>query len=221
MVGLGDFPGGGSTSLARAVSADGTTIVGRGQTSVGSEAFRWTAAGGMVGIGDLPGGPTLSEAFGVSADGTVVVGESSSAAGDQAFRWTMEGGMVGLGDLPGGHFESAAYATSADGSVVVGTSYTDLGFEAFYWNASTGMVNLREMLIAGGVTGLSGWQLSTATSISADGRTIVGWGENPNGQTEGWIATVPEPSTVYLAICGSLLLVGAARRRRKAKSVGC
>ncbi len=38
----------------------------------GSEAFRWTQAGGMVGLGDLPGGTFGSKAFFVSADGSVV-----------------------------------------------------------------------------------------------------------------------------------------------------
>ncbi len=39
---------------------------------------------------------------------------------------------------------------------------------------------------------LTGWQLDTATGISADGMTIVGHGNNPNGFTEAWIATIPE-----------------------------
>lgn len=39
-------------SFAKAISADGTTVVG----TSGVEAFRWTAAEGMVGLSDLPGG---------------------------------------------------------------------------------------------------------------------------------------------------------------------
>jgi hypothetical protein len=35
---------------------------------------------------------------------------------------------------------------------------------------------------------LTGWQLSGARGISADGTVIVGFGTNPGGQTEGWIA---------------------------------
>ena len=50
------------------------------------------------------------------------------------------------------------------------------------------MQNLRELLIAGGATGLTGWTLTQASGISADGRTIVGFGRNPRGQTEAWIA---------------------------------
>jgi uncharacterized membrane protein len=47
MVGLGDLPGGWSSSLARDVSADGSVVVGQGQSYSGQEAFRWTEEGGI------------------------------------------------------------------------------------------------------------------------------------------------------------------------------
>ena len=69
MVGLGDLPGGVFESFGFAVSADGSTIVGRGSSNSGTEAFRWTSAG-MVGLGDLQGGTFHSQAKGVSGDGS-------------------------------------------------------------------------------------------------------------------------------------------------------
>jgi hypothetical protein len=47
---------------------------------------------------------------------------------------------------------------------------------------------------------LTGWSLNRANAISADGLTVVGFGTNPNGLTEAWIASldgepVPEPGT--------------------------
>ena len=57
---------------------------------------------------------------------------------------------------------------------------------------------------------LTGWALKSATGISADGLTIVGTGTNPVGFDEGWIATIPEPSTLLLLGLGGLLL----RRRQ-------
>jgi len=45
---------------------------------------------------------------------------------------------------------------------------------------------------------LSGWTLEPARDVSGDGRTIVGWGRNPSGDLEGWIADIPEPSTAFL-----------------------
>jgi probable HAF family extracellular repeat protein len=150
----------------------------------------------MVGLGDLPGGDFFSAGFGDSADGSVIFGQSISASGTEAFRWTAEGGMFGLGDLPGGTFESDPWDISADGSIIVGLGNTALGKEAFLWTAGGGMQNLRELLIAGGAAGLDGWTLTQASAMSADGRTIVGFGRNPAGNTEAWIATITEPSAL-------------------------
>jgi probable HAF family extracellular repeat protein len=177
----------------------------------------------MVGLGDLAGGVFSSEAYGVSADGSVVVGQSASASGAEAFRWTEGGGMVGLGDLAGGVFSSSALGVSADGSVVVGYGNSASGREAFLWDASDGMQSLRDVLIAGGATGLDDWSLTDATGVSADGRTIVGYGTNPLGEQEAWIATVPEPGTLALALSGLMLLSVFAgqqfRCRRRAAPV--
>ncbi|MGE0536392.1 MAG: PEP-CTERM sorting domain-containing protein [Pirellulales bacterium] len=218
MVGLGDPPGFNS-GFAWGVSADGSVVVGTGTSSLGTEAFRWTSGGGMVGLGDLPGGRFNSYALGVSADGSVVVGRGYSASGYEAFRWTSGGGMVGLGDLPGGDFYSQANGVSADGSVVVGQGVSGTGYEAFRWTSGGGMVNLRDFLVNHGVSNLAGWDLAEARGVSADGRTIVGWGTNPNGFTEAWIATVPEPSTITLAATGlACACLLAARRRRRLRA---
>jgi probable HAF family extracellular repeat protein len=219
MVGLGRFPGGRNGSRAHGVSADGAVIVGGSDSASNSEAIRWTTDGGMIGLGYLPGPGIHSWAFGVSADGSVIVGESFSASGVEAFRWTVDGGMVGLGDLAGGYFDSHANSASGDGSVVVGQGNSGLGPEAFHWSESGGMVSLKGLLTSQGVD-LTGWTLTEATGISDNGQTIVGYGINPNGQYEAWIATtVPEPSSWALAM--SALIGGAvavAGRRRKARA---
>jgi probable HAF family extracellular repeat protein len=261
--GLGDLPGGRSSSTAFDVSADGRVVAGVGSAAINDEAFRWTRESGMVGIGDLPGGQTRSAAYGISADGGVVVGESyGSDDRQQPFRWTAEGGMVGLGFLPGatdafarrvspdgsvvvgtyglpplGHLEpqrgafrwtesdgmvslgdlpgglnfSDAFDVSADGSVIVGTSQT-VGqggtsvAAAFYWTAATGMVNLQDVLLAEGAN-LDGWTLTEARGVSHDGLTIVGSGVH-NGIGEAWVATIPEPSTIVLAVIAGAGLFG-------------
>ncbi|MCA2553178.1 MAG: PEP-CTERM sorting domain-containing protein, partial [Microcystis sp. M04BS1] len=51
-----------------------------------------------------------------------------------------------------------------------------------------GMRSLQEVLTNGYGLDLTGWTLSTARAISADGLTIVGGGTNPSGNTEAWIA---------------------------------
>ena len=217
MVSLGDLPGGIVSSDAHGVSADGSVVVGNSFSASGLQAFRWTSGGGMVGLGDLPGGVFASTAESISADGQVIVGvgnlnEASGTA--EAFRWTSAGGMVGLGQLPGGGILSAADDVSADGSVVVGGGLVGSGEVAFLWTSDGGMRNLRDLLIAGGATGLDGWSLTLARAVTPDGRTIVGWGTNPQGQPGAWIATVPEPTGCFLAAATAALTL--LRRNRVA-----
>lgn len=56
---------------------------------------------------------------------------------------------------------------------------------------------------------LTGWNLHevTVTAISADGKTFVGWGYNSREFPEAFIAVIPEPSTLALAIAAGVLLV--------------
>ncbi len=201
-LGLGDLPGGEFGGSAFGISGDGLTIVGSSITGEGTQAFRWTKAEGMVGISHLgvPAGITpFSEAYAANADGTVIVGLSrspaSSNSGWEAFRWT-SAGMVGLSDLPGGAVLSAAYGVSADGSIVVGSagvagSCTPFGCQtaprAFIWDAVNNMRELGPVLTGLGLN-LTGWTLTEARGVSANGRVIVGTGTNPQGNTEAWRA---------------------------------
>jgi probable HAF family extracellular repeat protein len=172
--GLGYLPGDDASSAA-AVSPDGSVVVGwtvnRSDPSTPSQAFRWTASGGMVGLGDLPGGEFESLATGVSAQGEVVVGrarpEPAPGPVDEAFYWTGGSGMVGIGDLPGGETGSEAHAISADGSTIVGQgSSAAADHEAFVWTSSGGMLGL------GGLPGVPVG--SIAYGVSGDGSIIVG-----------------------------------------------
>ncbi len=212
MVGLGYLSAASSVSVAFGASGDGSVVVGYGFSASGQEAFRWTSGGGMVGLGDLPGGIFSSVAFAVSADASVVVGSSNTASGSEPFRWTSGGGMVGIGDLPGRIYGGAA-AVSADGSVVVGSSNSASGQGAFRWTSGGGVFSVKDLLVANAVTNLTGWKLTAATGVSADGQTIVGYGVDPFGNGEGWIATVPEPSSLVLAALGVVGLLLVARRR--------
>ena len=104
-------------------------------------------------------------------------------------------------------FQTTAHAVSADGSVIVGGSAEG----AFIWDEPNGTQSLRDLLIDEGVD-LTAWTLQAATGISADGRTIVGYGTNPLGQTEAWIATVPEPTA--LPLLAVVMSLARCRRRR-------
>jgi len=202
MVGLGFLPGFPPGSIANGVNANGRVVVGQALDGPGPfgpfyEAFRWTAASGMVGLGFLPG-DNQSAAFGVNADGTVVVGYSNHASrGFQAFRW-VNGTMTGLGFLPGGSASNIPLegaGVNADGTVVVGTAIDASGaLQAFRWTAATRMQSVLTLLQAAGVVTMAGWRLTSASGVSADGTVIAGDGVDPVGQSQGWIARLPEES---------------------------
>ena len=100
---------------------------------------------------------------------------------------------------------------SADGSVVVGQAEGPDDREAFIWDQTHGMRSLEEVLTSQGVD-LTGWRLTAARAISADGRTIVGDGFGPGG-VNAWLAVLPEPGAAILI--GVALLALAARARRR------
>ena len=200
MIDLGHVIEGFFESTATAIAADGSIV---GSVEVGDghcdciatgvcggmhDAFRWTGSDGMTALGLPPTGCNGSEINDLSSDGTILVGTSGV---DEAFFWTAESGMVLLGDLPGGPVRSAAKAISGDGTVVVGNRWSAAGTEAFIWDAADGMRSLCTVLTGRYGLDLSGWHLTSANDISADGRHIVGSGVNPDGHTEGWIATLP------------------------------
>ena len=204
---LNDYDG---RSLANGINADGTHVVGWSATQNGAEAFLWTQAAGMIGLGNLIGGGNISEAYDVSDDGSIIVGRADSDLGRDAFRWTNETGMLSLNDDPRDVTARIANAVSGDGSVIVGfgTNTSDTS-TAFIWDEASGVRSLQDVLSSLDLD-LEGWTLQEAQGISADGLTIVGWGINPDGFKEAWVATVPEPGTGLLVAFG---LVALARKR--------
>ena len=174
---------GGDWSEARAVSADGSVVVGVAKNAAGqSRAFRWTRTGGMEDLGTLGG--SESAALDVSWDGSVVVGWAQDAAGRRwAFRWTRMDRMQDIGKIISISLnskvykvhvtESIAHAVSADGSKVIGEfvqrigsgdNYIDI-YCYFLWDKSVGS----EMLD-------TYW--GTIFDISPDGSILVSTSDN-------------------------------------------
>jgi probable HAF family extracellular repeat protein len=235
-VDLGTLSGGENNSLALSVSADGSTVAGIARAANGrDEAFRWTLSSGMVGLGLFPRAVS-SNAYSVSGDGSVIVGRNNffepppggqtAISHSEAFRWTESEGMAPLIDLPYPFYTSSAVDVSADGSVIVGNIGTTSPFPgnplvgAFYWTAETGALNLRDVLLSGGATGLESGTFLHALAVSADGRTVVGTAFL-DGVTQGFVATVPEPSTVVLAVMAAACGIGVyVRNLRRARLPG-
>jgi len=220
IVSLGTFSGSTGGSVVWGVSPDGSMLVGsandglwRGFYSIDGEQ--------VTGFGEADSLRPTS-ASDASINGEVIVG-FGRIGGDlgnprEAFRWTGEGGTVGLGELPGGEVRSEAWAVSADGSIIVGLSLTEDGETAFIWNHDDGMRDLNDVLTNDYGIVLGGWHLSSAMGISADGLTISGCGTNSYGNTEAWVATIPEPATLSVLAVGACLPVLRRRRRRAAAS---
>ena len=204
MIGLGGLLSSDIRSHAYNVSADGSVVVGTSKAASGkNEAFKWEN-GIMTSLGVLPSGST-SCAYAISSDKSVIVGEAYTNGIEHAFLW-QSGVMSDLGVIPGGYSGSSAYDVSADGSIVVGYSRKSNVYSAMIWDEVYGMRDLKSVLVNDYRLNLSGWALTQAQGISDDGRTIVGYGINPQGYTEGWIATVPEPGTILLLGLGTAIL---------------
>lgn len=149
------FWGLGPGSRVNAISADGSTAVGR----IGGRAYRWvnSTAQDLNTFGD----GSTSTAIGVSADGSVVVGNAYNgdflSPDTMAFRWSA-GGTQSFGATGGSYEGWGSLGVSADGSVVVGRRGFGPGATAFGADFGPPVSNGR----------------STATGVSADGSVIVG-----------------------------------------------
>jgi len=159
-------------------------------------------------------GDDKSRATGVNDLGQVV-GFSVTGTGDRhAFLWdiTQIPQMQDLGTLGGD--ESWAHAINDSGQVV-GGSDTGTARHPFLWDEEV-MYDLNDYLTPGS----SAWTLGQATAISSADATefgayIVGWGENPDGQTRAFLATpTPEPASAFLLLLGAPVVYWTRRRRK-------
>lgn len=186
-VSLGQLGGGSNrTSNALAISSDGSTVVGVGHPVL-TGAVVWNLHAETRLLGTLPG-DTSAAANAVSRDGSVVAGYSINAESRQrAFRWTALTGMTALTSTESTLFEVNVSAVSGDGRLMVGWGGTPNEEVAVVWDEFHGVRRLVDMLKLDYQTTIEGWILTRATGISDDGRTIVGYGTNPDGRTEGWV----------------------------------
>ena len=195
MTGLAFLDANYPASDARGVSSDGNVVVGY-SGKFGGVAVMWKD-GNVINLGYLPGG-VISWANAVSADGNVVVGTADQGDGVPpwtAFRWTEDGNMQGVGVDPNTHM-SEAFDVSGDGSIVVGYRLGMGDYEAFIWDVDNGLRDVKDVLKDDYdlTDDVNDWDLRYATGISDDGTVIVGYGTDPNGDTQAWIAHCADAS---------------------------
>jgi probable HAF family extracellular repeat protein len=167
MLDLGALPNAPGETVAQAISADGSTVVGWAGSDELKHAWIWNVSEGMRDLGSLGDG-TYSTANGVSADGSVVVGGSDR----YAFRWTAATGMVAIGRESPETAVAGAAAISADASTIVG--YFNAAPMAvhsyphqFRWTAGGGFQDLPSSLLGDITTG-------AAFAVNHDGSAIAG-----------------------------------------------
>ena len=167
---LGVLPGQ-SSSFARRVSEDGSTVVGSSYYP-----YRWTRATGMQPLATYRG---LGE--GVTADGSVVVGWLLDSR-YQAFRWTAQTGTVILSRLPGASSNVASDITP-DGRWIFGDSNplpccVEGHVHAVRWDGNT--LQIQDLGF------LSGYFLTKPWSAAANGAACVGGAYSPHNRAFRW-----------------------------------
>lgn len=182
--GVGFLPGGGNT-IVTGLSADGTTVVGYGNsTGSAQQAFRWVG-GTITGLGFISGGNT-SQALGVSGNGQIIVGHATtSTTFNDAVRWDT-GAISGIATSNCGGQGPFANAISSNGAVIVGNLEGTIPPTCF---------PQRPYQLSPTISPFLGNASGMATGVNADGSVIVGRYSvfaggncNPCTQTFRWSA---------------------------------
>src|SRR5580700_3159581 len=153
-----------------ALSGNGEVIA----ANYGGEIYRWTASSGFQDLG--PGDP-FSSSIGISRDGSAIIsGYIGSDGYSRPAIWNASG-LVDLGHPHNGCTKignswGSGYGVSGDGTRAVGLAWTCTDAEGFEWTAKTGNLSLGHP---------AGNHSSRASAISANGKTIVGFWEDPTG----------------------------------------
>lgn len=182
------------------ISADGQVSVGYVFTTVPQRFFavRWFADGTFEEI-DQDRRPTA-----VNRDGTVVV--------EARERWTAATGWVIIPPFLVGSFGGREMLDiDGDGDRVVGFDAPFIGGprQALIWESGVGSRRLQDVLANDYGLNLTGWTLQAATAISDDGKTIVGYGLNPQGRVEAWRAVLGFPPALLGDVnCDGVVSVG-------------
>ncbi|OHB52333.1 MAG: hypothetical protein A2Y10_00070 [Planctomycetes bacterium GWF2_41_51] len=194
---------------AEAISSNGTVIAGNIQShnSDITETVLWQ--NGYIEILPNPENVTFSQVLEIAGNGSVIVGFYRDTNIARACVW--QNGMIETLPMLTGVTNSIATGSSFDGSIIFGnflegpgTGFSPIG--AFIWDELNGTRLLKDFLENDYGLDLTGWNLLSVSATDASGNIITGYGINPQGQEELWIATIPEPGTIILFVVGGLML---------------
>jgi len=177
----------GPATRANALNANGNVMVGWQDQPTGERtAAKWVrnGAGYVEELILTPRGGFNGEAMAVSADGRTIVGGAYDF-GNFAWMWRPQTGVQPIQVLGADNNTTlTALGVSGNGKIVVGFANDGVQTRAFLWMAGSRGIFLDRFLAEHGVFVPAGWSLSVANLISADGKTIYGWGFNPDKMIE-------------------------------------
>lgn len=172
--------------LVGAISGDGRYAFGSTQLGADGQFTRWDLSTGAIDslpLHDGAGSPLTGLVWDCNHDGSIVVGYGSDGVqggGLRALMWTSTG-LEYMGGLNG-----AAFRVSDTGQTVVGHARINGPSEAFMWTPALGAVGLKQYLHDFHGLDLPDVELSHAYGVSADGRTMAGWGSPTD-----WVVRLP------------------------------
>lgn len=224
--GVGDLAGGAFASAAFAVSSDGSSVVGESESASGTQAFRWTSAGGIAALPFLSAASPFASARAVSGNGAVVVGSSHDAAGvERAVRWS-GGAPVAFAGQSCSSCDplTEGLGLSDDGLVAVGSSLArgignaPLHLDPVRWPAGgTALFDLGNLAASE--------EVGQAFGASQTGAVIAGVHQSSGGK-DAWVwsgaglvplarlsATTPVVATAYAVARDASAIVGTSTRR--------
>jgi probable HAF family extracellular repeat protein len=196
MVDLGSL--GGRSTRANGVSADGIVVVGWEEARDGfRQGAKW-----VNGKEELIQGPSgvVGEANATNRDGSLIVGTNCDplafTAPATGWTWTASAGVKCFPVVPPPWAPSFPYQvlmerTSDDGRVIGGALSFGLDAEAMVWFDGEAFP-LRDYLRSHGVPdAFAGWiNTGFVNDVSADGRTLVGYGAGPR-TFQGYLVVLP------------------------------
>jgi hypothetical protein len=174
--------GGSLGAKAGLMSDDGHVLYGQANTIGGGfPTVRWD----QQGVTPIAGNPYWGIPVAVSADGSVIVGAHEL----DLFRYSA--GSISVLPPPSGATTVSLRGLSADGAIAWGTA-TRSGYtsaQPIIWTPG-GPAWLTDALQSAGAD-LTGWSITVTNVMSRDGTTWSGYGTDPTGHREPFVARLP------------------------------
>jgi uncharacterized membrane protein len=168
---------------AGAITPDGTVVLGH--TRFDHQIFRYQPADGSLSIIDPFPGAAFQLASDVSPDGNTFVGTATTGLGIEAYRWR-NGLVETLGHLNPSDPFTFGGRMSHDGRRIIGVSGASFSAQPFLWEEGIGIRPLADVVAEQGID-TRGYRIDAVKDISADGRTVVGSAESPDGDFFGYV----------------------------------